>query len=335
MGKPTNKILITGGAGFIGSQFVRQSVKKNYKLVVVDKLTYAGDLARLAQVSSKIQFYKTDICDHKKLHAILKKETPNVIIHFAAETHVDRSIQDAAAFIKTNVYGTQNLIDLAREFKIKKFIHISTDEIYGESKSGYFKETDPLKAKNPYSSTKASGELLVQAAVHTFGFPAIIIRPANNYGPWQYPEKLIPVIILKALNNTKVPVYGKGAQIREWLHVTDCASAIDTILQKGKIGEIYNIGSYFEQQNIATVKMILDQLGKSHELIEFIADRLGHDFRYSVDCSKLEKLGWKAKVDFKKGLQETIQWYREHESWLVKKRSFLETYWKKAYISAK
>ncbi len=335
MQKSIDKILVTGAAGFIGSQFVRQSVKKNYSLVGVDKLTYAGDLERLKDVGKEIKFYKVDICDHKKLHAIFKKEAPQIVIHFAAETHVDRSIQNASAFIKTNVQGTQNLIDLSREFKIKKFIHISTDEIYGESKNGYFKETDPLKAKNPYSSTKAAGELLVQAALHTYKFPAIIVRPANNYGPWQYPEKLIPVIILKALNNTKVPVYGKGAQIREWLHVSDCANGIDTILRKGKIGEVYNIGSYFEQQNINTVKMILDHLGKPHSLIEFVQDRLGHDFRYSVDCSKLEKLGWTPKVEFKRGLDETIRWYHDHQAWLVKKRRFLEAYWKKTYRSAK
>ncbi len=333
MRKSMDKILITGGAGFIGSEFVRQTVNKNHRLIVVDKLTYAGDLARLREVSNQIKFNKTDICDRKKLHDIFKKEKPDIVIHFAAETHVDRSIQDASAFIKTNVQGTQNLIDFSREFKINKFIHVSTDEIYGESKSGYFKETDPLKAKNPYSSTKAAGELLVQAALHTYQFPGIIIRPANNYGPWQYPEKLIPVIIFKALNNTKVPVYGKGAQIREWLHVSDCASGIHTILQKGKIGEIYNIGSYFEQQNINTVKMILDGLGKPHTLIEFVQDRPGHDFRYSVDCSKLQRLGWKAKVDFPSGLKQTIGWYRAHQGWLVKKRNFLEAYWKKTYIA--
>ncbi len=333
MNKQINKILITGGAGFIGSQFVRQSVKKNDNLVVVDKLTYAGDLARLKEVNKELQFHKADICDRNKLREIFKKENPDIIIHFAAETHVDRSIQDAAPFIKTNVQGTQNLIDLSREFEIKKFIHISTDEIYGESKEGYFKESDPLKAKNPYSSTKAASELLVQAAMHTYQFPAIIIRPANNYGPWQYPEKLIPVIILKALNDTKVPVYGKGAQIREWLHVSDCARGIDTILRKGKIGEIYNIGSYFEQQNITTVKMILNHLKKPHTLIEFVQDRLGHDFRYSVDCTKLQKLGWKATVDFKTGLKQTIDWYQNHGTWLINKRIFLEAYWKKTYIN--
>jgi dTDP-glucose 4,6-dehydratase len=333
MRKSVHKILVTGGAGFIGSEFIRQGIKKNYSLVVVDKLTYAGDLSRLKSVASKIKFYKTDICDRKKLAAIFKKESPDTIIHFAAETHVDRSIQNAHPFIKTNVEGTQNLIDLSREFKIKKFIHISTDEIYGESRTGYFKETDPLGAKNPYSSTKAAGELLIKAAIHTYQFPAIIIRPANNYGPWQYPEKLIPVIVLKAMSNTKVPVYGKGEQIREWLHVSDCARAIDTILHKGTIGEVYNIGSYYEQQNIKTVKMILKELGKGPELIEFVQDRPGHDFRYSVDCTKLQKLGWKAKINFSSGLKQTILWYTENQSWLKNKLVFLKKYWQKVYAT--
>jgi len=331
MRKKLCKILVTGGAGFIGSEFIRQSVKKNYSLVVVDKLTYAGDLGRLESVANKITFYKTDICDRKKISTIFKNEAPDTVIHFAAETHVDRSIQNAAPFIKTNIEGTQNLIDLAREFKVTKFIHISTDEIYGESRSGYFKESDPLGAKNPYSSTKAAGELLIKAAIHTYQFPAIIIRPANNYGPWQYPEKLIPVIVVKAINDTKVPVYGKGKQIREWLHVSDCARAVDTILQKGTIGEVYNIGSYYEQENIQTVKMILTSLGKPHSLIEFVKDRPGHDFRYSVDCTKLEKLGWKAKINFSSGLNETIFWYNNHRSWLKNKLVFLKKYWKKVY----
>ena len=331
MRQPIRKILVTGGAGFIGSEFVRQGVQKGYSLVVVDKLTYAGDVARLKSVAAKIKFYKADICDRKKLTAIFKKEKPETVIHFAAETHVDRSIQNAHPFIKTNVEGTQNLIDLARESKLIKFIHISTDEVYGESRTGYFKEDHPLGAKNPYSSTKAAGELLIKAAIHTYQFPAIIIRPANNYGPWQYPEKLIPVIIVKAKNDTKVPVYGKGEQIREWLHVSDCASAVDMILRKGTIGEVYNIGSYHEQQNIKTVKMILSALGKPHTLIEFVKDRPGHDFRYSVDCTKLQKLGWKAKIPFSSGLKGTISWYNGHQSWLDAKLAFLKKYWKKVY----
>ncbi|MCK5012589.1 MAG: dTDP-glucose 4,6-dehydratase [Candidatus Omnitrophica bacterium] len=331
MSKSKSKILVTGGAGFIGSEFVRQAVKKGQKVVVIDKLTYAGDLERLKEIQGKYRFYKTDICQKAKLEAVIKKERPHKIVHFAAETHVDRSIQDALPFIQTNVTGTQNLIDLSRKYKVKKFVHISTDEVYGESLSGKFKETAALKPKNPYSATKTAAELLVRAAVKTYHFPAIIIRPANNYGPWQYPEKLIPVIILKALKNKKVPVYGKGRQIREWLHVADCAGGIHTIVRKGKIGEAYNIGTYFERENIATVKTILKLLGKPKSLIQFVTDRPGHDFRYSVSYTKIKKLGWKPKITFAAGIKQTVQWYLDHLAWMEKKLHILEAYWKNVY----
>ncbi len=326
------KFLVTGGAGFIGSEFVRQAVNNGQRIVVVDKLTYAGDLERLREVRSKLSFYKTDIADAKKMEAIFKKEKPDTVIHFAAETHVDRSIQDANPFIRTNVTGTQNLIQCCRQFGVKKFIHISTDEIYGESKLGQkFKEEDPIKAKNPYSASKASAELLVRAAMHTYQFPAIIIRPANNYGPWQYPEKFIPVIILKTLHGQKIPVYGEGKQIREWLYVGDCAKAIHMIAQKGKIGEVYNIGSYFENDNLTTAKTILKMLGKSHDQIEFVKDRPGHDFRYSVNCAKLKELGWKPRVNFYDGMKLTIDWNMKHIRWLEKKKKILQSYWQKVY----
>lgn len=331
MVKKTHKILVTGGAGFIGSEFVRQAVKKGQKIIVVDHLTYAGDLQRLHEVKGKYTFYKVDICQKSKLESVIKKERPHTIIHFAAETHVDRSIQDAEPFIQTNVTGTQNLIDCARKYKIKRFLHISTDEVYGESQKGRFLETAALKPKNPYSATKTAAELLVRAAIKTYQFPAIIIRPANNYGPWQYPEKLIPVIILKALKNKKVPVYGKGKQIREWLHVQDCAQGIHVILKKGTIGEAYNIGTYFERENITTVKTILKLLGKPESLIQFVQDRPGHDFRYSVNCAKIKKLGWKPKVTFTTGIKQTIQWYLAHLDWMDKKLHLLEVYWKKVY----
>lgn len=329
MRKP--KILVTGGAGFIGSEFVRQAVKKGQKVVIIDNLTYAGDLERIREVKSKCIFHKVDICQKLKLDAVIKKERPHTIVHFAAETHVDRSIQDAEPFIQTNVKGTQNLIDCARKYKVKKFLHISTDEIYGESRRGSFLESSAIRPKNPYSATKAAAEFLVNAAIRTYQFPAIIVRPANNYGPWQYPEKLIPVIILKALKNRKVPVYGKGKQIREWLHVQDCANGIHIILKKGTIGEAYNIGTYFERDNLTTVKTILKLLGKPASLIQFVRDRPGHDFRYSVNCSKLKKLGWKPKITFAIGIKQTIQWYLEHLKWLETKLQSLETYWKKVY----
>ena len=225
MRRTIRKILVTGGAGFIGSEFIRQGVKRGYRLVVVDRLTYAGDLKRIKEVSKDIQFHKVDICSKKKLENVFLKGKFDGLVHFAAQTHVDRSLQDNTPFIRTNILGTQHLIDLSLKYGLKSFIHISTDEVYGQSLKGFFKESDPLKPRNPYAVTKTSGDLLVQAAIHTFGLPAIIIRPSNNYGPWQYPEKFIPVIILKSLKNQGVPVYGKGHQIREWLHVADCARA--------------------------------------------------------------------------------------------------------------
>jgi dTDP-glucose 4,6-dehydratase len=326
------KILVTGGAGFIGSEFVRQAVKNGQKIIVVDKLTYAGDLARIKEVFSKIRFYKIDISNPKKLRDVFRKEKPQIVVHFAAETHVDRSIQDANPFIEANVRGTQNLIDLSRDFDVQKFIHISTDEIYGESKVGQkFREEDSIKAKNPYSASKASAELLVRAAIHTYRFPAIIVRPANNYGPWQYPEKFIPVIILKTLHGQKIPVYGQGKQIREWLFVGDCARAIHTIVKKGIIGEVYNIGSYFEKDNLTTAKTILKMLGKSEDNIQFVEDRLGHDFKYTVDCTKLKRLGWEPKVNFTDGMKHTISWYTDNVNWLEEKKKILQSYWNKVY----
>lgn len=326
------KILVTGGAGFIGSEYVRQHAAHR-SLVVVDNLTYAGDRQRLKKVANNIAFYKSDISNGKKLHEIFKKEKPQAIIHFAAQTHVDRSIQDNHPFIQSNVIGTQNLVDLAREFKIKRFVHISTDEVYGDSTdtSSRFKENAPLHPSNPYAATKASAEFIVTTAVRTHGLPAVIVRPANNYGHWQYPEKFVPVIILKALNNQKVPVYGKGQQIREWLHVADCARGIETVFKKGRLGEVYNIGSYFERPNIITAKTILKYMEKPETLIKFVKDRPGHDFRYSVNCSKLRKLGWKAEVRFEQGMKDTILWYRDNIPWLEKKRAMLEELWAKVY----
>ncbi|MCA9408401.1 MAG: dTDP-glucose 4,6-dehydratase [Candidatus Omnitrophica bacterium] len=325
------KILVTGGAGFIGSEFVRQAVHKNYKVVVVDSITYAGDLSRLNDVKKHIKFYKADIGNARVMENIIKKEKPQTIIHFAAETHVDRSIQDAAPFIDANVIGTQNLVDLARKYNIKKFVHISTDEVYGESQRGRFKESAPIKPKNPYSATKAAAEFVVRAAIHTYNFPALVIRPANNYGPWQYPEKFIPVILLKALKGQKIPVYGKGEQIREWLFVADCADAIHVILKKGKLGETYNIGSYFEKKNLITAKSILKLLNKPQNQIQFVKDRPGHDFRYSVDCTKLRNLGWRPKHNFAKGIGITIDWYMNNLNWLESKKKDLEAHYKKVY----
>ena len=314
MRRTIRKILVTGGAGFIGSEFVRQGVGRGWQIVVVDCLTYAGNLQRIKEVAREIRFHKIDICSKKKLEGVFQREKFDSLVHFAAQTHVDRSLQDNTPFIRTNILGTQNLIDLSLKYAVKSFVHISTDEVYGQSLKGFFKESDPLKPRNPYAVTKASGELLVQAAVHTFGLPAMVIRPSNNYGPWQYPEKLIPVIIAKSLKNQSVPVYGKGHQIREWLHVADCAQGIMLVLEKGKKGEIYNIGSYFEQRNIDTVKTILKFLGKKEDLIRFVPDRPGHDFRYSVNCVKIRKLGWHSRISFVDGIKSTIAWYKTYAS---------------------
>ncbi len=326
-----HKILVTGGAGFIGSEFVRQGVKKGYRIVVADKITYAGDLARLKDVRGHLALPKLDICRRDRLETLLRNEKPRTIVHFAAETHVDRSIQDARPFIETNIIGTQNLVDLALQYNVEKFLYISTDEVYGESRSGRFHEDLPLRPGNPYAATKAAAELLIKAAVRTHHFPALIVRPANNYGPWQYPEKFVPVIIFKALKNKRIPVYGRGRQIREWLHVSDCAAGIDLLLRKGVVGETYNIGSYFEQENLSTVKTILRLLGKSENFIQFVKDRPGHDFRYSVDCAKIRRLGWRPMVDFSAGIKQTIEWYGEHLVWLEGKLTFLENYWKNVY----
>jgi len=329
--RTTKKILVTGGAGFIGSEFVRQAVHKDQEIIVADKLTYAGDLKRLACVKNIIKFYKIDIANTTAVNNLIKKEKPQILVHFATETHVDRSILDAKPFYRTNVLGTQNLVEAALKFHVKKFIHISTDEVYGEIFKGSFKEDAPLNPGNPYSASKASADLLIKAAIRTYKLPAIIVRPSNNYGPWQYPEKFIPVIILKAHYDKRVPVYGKGAQIREWTHVNDCTQGIYTIIKKGVIGEIYNLSSGQQQKNIKTAQDILNGMGKSQNLIKFVKDRPGHDFRYSLSCNKLRKLGWRPKISLTQGLIETIQWNQRNISWLNNKKRKLKIYWKKVY----
>ncbi len=310
MRKKLPKIIVTGGAGFIGSELLRQLVHQGYPAIVIDKLTYAGDLFRLKSLKDQFVFYKIDINDTVRLTKIFKQFRPEIVIHLAAETHVDRSLKNSAPFIKTNILGTQNLINVARQSKIKKFIHVSTDEVYGENRGGRFKETAPLKPTNPYSVTKASAELLVQAAKKAYNFPAIIIRPTNNYGPGQHNEKFIPTIITHAIKNKRIPIYGRGRQIRQWLYVADCARAIIDVMAKGRLGEIYNIGGSFEKKNLEVAKIILKQLEKPIRLIQFVQDRPGHDFQYSVDCSKLKKI-WKGPhTPFNQGIRQTIAWYK-------------------------
>jgi len=311
------KLLITGGAGFIGSEFVRQAVKRGYIATVIDKLTYAGDLKRLTNIENNISFYKTDISNKEFVEYIFKIEKPDALIHWAAESHVDRSIMDAAPFLNTNISGTQALLEISLRHGIEKFINISTDEVYGElEKTGQFYETTPLNPNSPYSVSKASADMLGRAYLKTFGLPVITVRPSNNYGPWQYPEKLIPVVTLKALSNEKIPVYGKGENVREWLFVSDCADAVFKILEQGQAGEIYNVGSGEEKKNLDVVQSILKILGKSEDLVEFVKDRPGHDFRYSLNSDKItEKLGWKKKISFEKGIEDTVQWYIDNIEW--------------------
>ena len=316
MRKKLYKILVTGGAGFIGSEFVRQGVKNGYKIIVVDKLSYAGDLKRLEVVSGKFKFYKTDICSKTKIAQIFKKEKPQTVVHFAAESHVDRSIQDSTPFIETNIKGTQILLDLSLKYNLKRFIHLSTDEIYGDIKRGRFSENSPINPSSPYSASKAAADCLVKSYIRTYNFPAIIIRPCNNYGPWQYPEKFIPLAIHRVLNNKRIPVYGKGLNRREWMHVSDCVKAILLVLSKGKVGEVYNIGSGQEKRNIDVAKKILRILNKPKASIQLVKDRSGHDFRYSINFLKMTKLEWRSVVDLEKGLKNTIDWYVNHRDWL-------------------
>jgi len=328
------KIIVTGGAGFIGSEFVRQALGRGFKVIVLDSISYAGDKNRLRDISQKIVFHKMSINNISAVNAVIKKEKPAYIVHFAAETHVDRSILDGQIFLKTNIIGTQVLLEAAHEYGIEKFIHISTDEVYGDIEKGQFFEDTPFKPSSPYSVSKASADMLVSAYARTYKLPINIIRASNNYGPWQYPEKLLPVVIYKVRNDQKIPVYGKGLNIREWLYVEDCARAVMTVMEKGKIGEAYNVGSGIEKCNIDVVKAVLKYLGKPETLIEFVKDRPGHDFRYSLNCDKLRKqLGWKPQYDFEKGLAQTIKWYVTNERWLNKKVSYLKEYWGKVYKS--
>jgi len=315
------KLLATGGAGFIGSEFVRQALKRGYGVAVVDKLSYAGDLERLKEISGEIAFYQADITDREAVEKVFRAERPDSVVHWAAESHVDRSISDATPFLDTNVKGTQVMLDISKNYGVQKFINISTDEVYGDLKEdGQFYETTPLNPSSPYSVSKASADMLGRAYYRTYGLPVITVRPSNNYGPWQYPEKLIPVVVLKALNNEKVPVYGKGENVREWLFVSDCTDGIFEILEKGSINDIYNIGSGEEKRNIDVVKTILQILGKPEGLIEFVEDRLGHDFRYSLNSDKLRaQTGWKVKTSFSEGIEETVKWYVDNMGWVKSK----------------
>lgn len=323
------RVLVTGGAGFIGSAFVRAAAKKGLALTIIDKLTYAGDIKRIEQVKDII-FCNLDIVDRNSLDTVFLKGAFDVVVHFAAETHVDRSIINPNVFVMTNVLGTTNLLELSLKYSVKKFVHISTDEVYGEllsSKSKKFKENDPLLPNSPYSASKASADMFARAFYKTFGLPVIVVRPSNNYGQWQYPEKLIPLFIAKCLLGEKLPVYGRGENIRTWLFVEDCAEAILHLIDKGKVGEVYNVGSDEELRNIDVVKKILEIMGKGEEMIDFIADRPGHDFRYAVDTTKIElEIGWKSRTTFEQGLTRTIEWYMDNKNWLLNKKIEAEAF---------
>lgn len=311
------KILITGGAGFIGSNFIRYFLNKysDHHIVNLDKLTYAGCRASLKDIEKNkhYNFVKGDICDTKIVEKTVKD--CDIIIHFAAQTHVDRSIVDATEFIHTNVYGTYTLLEGARKNNLGKFIHVSTDEVYGSIENGFFSEKSSLNPNSPYAATKAAADLLVRSYIMTYGFPAIIIRPSNNFGPYQYPEKIISLFITNALENKKLPVYADGSNVREWLYVLDNCEAVDLVLQKGKIGEIYNIGGGNEKANLELTHLILKIMGKPKSLIKFVEDRPGHDKRYSLNCEKIKRLGWRPKYDFYTAIEATVKWYRDNEWW--------------------
>lgn len=318
------KILVTGGAGFIGGNFVQHMVNKypQDKIINLDLLTYAGNLETLKPVEDKpnYKFVRGDIADRDFVMDLFDRERPDHVVNFAAESHVDRSITDPGVFVRTNVMGTQVLLDASKEYGVQRYHQVSTDEVYGDLPLDrpdlFFHEDTPLHTSSPYSSSKASADLFVLAYERTYGLPVTISRCSNNYGPYHFPEKLIPLIISRALADEKLPVYGKGENVRDWLHVSDHCEAIDLILHKGKPGEVYNVGGHNEKTNLEVVKTILKALDKPESLIEFVTDRPGHDLRYAIDPTKLEtELGWKPKYTFETGIRQTIDWYLENREW--------------------
>ena len=318
------KILVTGGAGFIGGNFVHHMVNKypDYEIVNLDLLTYAGNLETLKPVENKpnYKFYKGDI-EHKEfIMDLFEKEKFDIVVNFAAESHVDRSITNPEIFVHSNVLGTVTLLDASRKYGVKRYHQVSTDEVYGDLPLDrpdlFFTETTPLHTSSPYSSSKASADLFVLAYHRTFGLPVTISRCSNNYGPYHFPEKLIPLMISRALADEELPVYGKGENVRDWLHVSDHCQAIDLIIHKGRVGEVYNVGGHNERTNLEVVKTILKALNKPESLIKYVTDRPGHDMRYAIDPTKLEtELGWKPQYTFDTGIQQTIQWYLDNKEW--------------------
>ena len=317
-------ILVTGGAGFIGSNFIFHMLKKypDYRIVCLDKLTYAGNLSTLSSVLEEpnFRFVKLDICDREGVFRLFEEERPDIVVNFAAESHVDRSIEDPGIFLQTNILGTATLMDACRKFGVRRYHQVSTDEVYGDLPLDrpdlFFTETTPLHTSSPYSASKASADLLVLAYHRTYSLPVTISRCSNNYGPYHFPEKLIPLMIINALDEKPLPVYGTGENVRDWLYVEDHCKAIDLIIHKGREGEVYNVGGHNERKNIDIVRLICRALGKSESLISYVADRKGHDMRYAIDPTKIHnELGWLPETKFEDGIQKTIQWYLDNKAW--------------------
>ena len=317
-------IIVTGGAGFIGSNFIYFELKNHPedRVVCLDKLTYAGNLSTLEEAlkNPNFAFYKVDICDRAAVYEIFEKEKPDAVVNFAAESHVDRSIETPEIFLQTNVLGTQVMMDACRKYGTGRYHQVSTDEVYGDLPLDrpdlFFTEETPIHTSSPYSASKAAADLLVGAYQRTYGLPATISRCSNNYGPYHFPEKLIPLMIANALNDKPLPVYGKGENVRDWLYVEDHCSAIDLILRRGTVGEVYNVGGHNEMRNIDIVKLICQKLGKPESLITFVTDRKGHDMRYAIDPAKIHReLGWLPETKFADGLDRTIEWYLTHREW--------------------
>ena len=317
-------ILVTGGAGFIGSNFIFHMLKKypDYRIVCLDKLTYAGNLSTLSSVLEEpnFRFVRLDICDREGVFRLFEEERPDIVVNFAAESHVDRSIEDPGIFLQTNILGTATLMDACRKFGVRRYHQVSTDEVYGDLPLDrpdlFFTETTPLHTSSPYSASKASADLLVLAYHRTYSLPVTISRCSNNYGPYHFPEKLIPLMIINALDEKPLPVYGTGENVRDWLYVEDHCKAIDLIIHKGREGEVYNVGGHNERKNIDIVRLICKALGKSESLITYVADRKGHDMRYAIDPTKIHnELGWLPETKFEDGIQKTIRWYLDNKPW--------------------
>lgn len=317
-------IIVTGGAGFIGSNFIFHmlTAHPDYRIVCLDKLTYAGNLSTLKDIMDKpnFRFVKLDICDREGVYQLFEEEKPDIVVNFAAESHVDRSIEDPSIFLQTNIIGTSVLMDACRRYGIERYHQVSTDEVYGDLPLDrpdlLFTEQTPIHTSSPYSSSKAGADLLVQAYNRTFGLPVTISRCSNNYGPYHFPEKLIPLMIANCLNDKPLPVYGEGLNVRDWLYVEDHCRAIDLIIHKGRVGEVYNVGGHNEMRNIDIVKLICKELDKPESLITHVTDRKGHDMRYAIDPTKIyEELGWLPETKFEVGIKKTIKWYLEHRDW--------------------